>query len=223
MLRAAVAAGHAGRAEGQGHHGRAASSCSDDIVVGDHRRPHRAAGRQERLHPRRLPAHGRAGRGARRACWREKGWRSTRVVELKVDEGALVRRIENADRGDAGARRAGCARTTIRRSSRPGWRPTGAQTAPLIDYYREEGHTASRRRHGADRRGDRGDRLDRQRASKALHAWRTLPAARQSRRCRAKSGVAGRPQRRVNPRNQPPASAEPSRAGKKAPNAAGRR
>ena len=58
---------------------------------------------------------------------REKGLELDGVVELKVDEGMLVRRIEN--RGSPRRWRAGsrCARTTIRRCSRPGLRPTGAR------------------------------------------------------------------------------------------------
>ena len=46
----------------------------------------------------------------------EKGLKLDAVVELKVDEGRLLARIEIAHRGNAGARASRCARTTIRRS-----------------------------------------------------------------------------------------------------------
>ena len=49
------------------------------------------------------------------------------VVELKVDEGILIRRIEIAHRARCWRAASRCARTTIRRSSRPGSRPTGAR------------------------------------------------------------------------------------------------
>ena len=40
-----------------------------------------------------FPAHRAAGRGARRACWREKGLKLDHVIEMTVDEAALVDRI----------------------------------------------------------------------------------------------------------------------------------
>ena len=51
--------------------------CPDDIVVAIIADRIDAAGREERLHPRRLPAHGRAGRGARAACCARRAWSST--------------------------------------------------------------------------------------------------------------------------------------------------
>ena len=62
------------------------------------------------LHARRLSAHGAAGRGARPACWPSKGLKLDGVIELKVDEGILLERIENRiaemqARGETGARR----------------------------------------------------------------------------------------------------------------------
>ena len=45
----------------------------DEVVVGDHRRAHRTAGRQAGLHPRRLSAHRGAGRGAGDSCLRRRG------------------------------------------------------------------------------------------------------------------------------------------------------
>ena len=46
------------------------------------------------LHPRRLSAHGAAGARRSTACWREKGLKLDAVIELKVDEGILLERIE---------------------------------------------------------------------------------------------------------------------------------
>ena len=64
MLRAAVAAGTPVGLQGQGDHGPRRAGARRRRG-GDHRRPHRPARRQERLRPRRLPAHRGAGRGAR--------------------------------------------------------------------------------------------------------------------------------------------------------------
>ena len=52
---------------------------------------------QQRLHPRRLSAHRAAGGGARRHAGRE-GLELDAVIELKVDEAALLKRIEKPDR-----------------------------------------------------------------------------------------------------------------------------
>ena len=71
----------------------AASLVSDDIVIRiiaeriD--QPDCANG----LHPRRLPAHAAAGRRHSTRCWPSRARSSTLVIELKVDDAALVDRI----------------------------------------------------------------------------------------------------------------------------------
>ena len=66
-----IAVGQRTRPRGQGGDGCRRSSSpttsSSRMIAAAHRR----AGCRQGLHPRRLPAHRAAGRGARRACWRE--------------------------------------------------------------------------------------------------------------------------------------------------------
>ena len=91
---------------------------------------------------------------------RDKGLSSTRVIELKVDEGILLERIEKPGRP-----RRWRAGEPVRADDNPevlkkrldAYR---RQTAPLVDYYRDKGMLQDRRRHGADRRGGSRDRLD---------------------------------------------------------------
>jgi hypothetical protein len=97
---------------------------------------------------------------------RDKGMKLDGVVELKVDEGSLIKRIESRiketlARGEA-----------LRKDDDPEVLKTRLeayrrQTAPLIEYYRDkgllravEGAVTGRRWHGADRRCHGGDQLD---------------------------------------------------------------
>ena len=57
----------------------------------------------------------------------DKGLKLDGVVELKVDESALIRRIENRGSRRRWSAASPCGKTTIRRSSRHVWRPTGAR------------------------------------------------------------------------------------------------
>ena len=85
------------------------------------------------------------------ACWRERGLKLDAVIELKVDEGILLKRIEKrvaemTARGEKRARR--------RQSGGPrraASRPTGPRPPRWSDYYAAKGMLTSRGRHGPDR------------------------------------------------------------------------
>ena len=140
----------------------------DDVVVGDHRRPARRAGRRAGLRARRLSAHGEAGRGAGPAARRE-GAGLDGVIELKVDEGILLKRIEKR-LADMQARGEPARADDNPESFKTRLGAYRAQTAPLIDYYRAEGRAEERRRHGGDRRCDAVDRRGFGRRMKSLRS-----------------------------------------------------
>ena len=137
MLRAAVAAGTPIGLQGQGHHGARRTGAGRGRGR-DHRRPHRAAGRQEGLHPRRLPAHRRAGRGARQAARRE-GPQARRRDRTQGRRRHPARAHREARRRDAGAREKPCAPTTIPKRSRSGLPPTRRRPRRSSDHYRKKG------------------------------------------------------------------------------------
>ena len=93
MLRAEVAAGHADRAGGQGGHGVPAQLVSDDIIIAHAGHRVRAAGLRARASS--STASRAPFRRPRRStgCWPSKGMRLDAVIELKVDDAALVERI----------------------------------------------------------------------------------------------------------------------------------
>ena len=94
MLRAEVEAGTADRPARPRRSWSAGELVPDDIIIamlGARSRPQPDA--RQGLHPRRLPAHRAAGRGAGRACWRDKNMPLDHVIELQVDDAALVERI----------------------------------------------------------------------------------------------------------------------------------
>ena len=95
MLRAAVAAGTPVGLQRQGRSWRAASWSRRHRGRRSSPTGSTQPDAKQRLHPRRLPAHGAAGRGARPHARRRRASSSTRVIELKVDEGILHQRIEN--------------------------------------------------------------------------------------------------------------------------------
>ena len=75
------------------------------------------------------------------------------VIELKVDEAALLRADRQARRGDDGSRRAArSAPTTIRKSFKTRLDAYRELTAPVSAYYARRGELQSGGRHGADRR-----------------------------------------------------------------------
>ena len=146
---------HAGRPEGQGHHGARRTRARRGRGR-DHRRPHRPAGRQAGLHPRRLPAHGRRRPRRWNSCWPRRASKLDAVIELKVDDGILLERIETrvAEMQARGE--------TVRADDNPEslkkrLAAYHAQTAPLSAHYRGKGMLRDDRRHGPDRRGLGGD------------------------------------------------------------------
>ena len=92
MLRAAVAAGTEIGLEAKAVMA-AGELVSDEIVDGILSAPARRGRHRPRLHPRRLSAHRRAGRLARPAARPKRGCKLDHVIELEVDEDALVDRI----------------------------------------------------------------------------------------------------------------------------------
>ena len=95
MLRAAVAAGTPVGLKAKDIMDRG-ELVPDDIVVAIIADRIDAAGREERLHPRRLSAHGRRRPRRSTRMLREKGLKLDGVIELKVDEAAADQRIESA-------------------------------------------------------------------------------------------------------------------------------
>ena len=87
-----VASGSALGQAGPGDHGSGQAGARRHHDRAD-RRAHRRAPDAQGLHPRRLSAHRAAGRGARRDAGRRTAYGSTQVIELAVDEDALVDRI----------------------------------------------------------------------------------------------------------------------------------
>ena len=108
----------------------------DDVVVGIVADRIDQPDARQRLHPRRLPAHRAAGRGARPHA-QEKGLKLDGVIELKVDEDILIRRIETrafemrAMGSRPPGRQPGCAQAASGCLS--------AQTAPLVAHYKGKG------------------------------------------------------------------------------------
>ena len=84
------------------------------------------------------------------ACWPSAASSSTRVIELKVDEGILLKRIETrvAEMTARGEKLRADDNPEVLKGRLAAYR---AQTAPLADYYAGQGHAPRRGRHGADR------------------------------------------------------------------------
>ena len=136
------------------------------------------------------------------------------MIELKVDDDILVRRIESRVDADEGARRAAAAPTTIRRCSRSGSTAYRAQTAPLVDYYRRKG--ALRTVDGMASIDDVAAAIGR---ALADAAFRPVPArkAAAGRKPAARQGCAekpqGRPGKPPGPRPRPAKAAKAAKAG----------
>ena len=111
---------------------RRASSSPTTLIVGLDPRPDRAAGRARRLHPRRLPADGRAGRGARDAAGRKVG-RALGGCQLRGPRGG------RSSSGCSGARRGGGPRRRPAGDDPERLRVYREKTEPLVGFYRERG------------------------------------------------------------------------------------
>ena len=117
---------------------------SDEIVVGIVADRIERGGCQDGLHPRRLSAHGRPGRGARRDAGRARGMPLDAVIELERRRSrcwrrASRKRVAGDDRGAA----ARCGPTTIPEVFRKRLAAYREQTAPVSDYYGRTGRAAS--------------------------------------------------------------------------------
>ena len=174
----------------------------DEVVVGDHRRPHRRSPTPRNGFildgfPRTVPQARRSTR-----CWRRRACKLDAVIELKVDE-------RHPGRADREPRRARCRRAgePLRADDNPevlkqrldAYRE---QTAPLVDYYRGRARCATVDGMAADRRG--GGAIDwalaeRRAPAKAVHKPqavggqsgkpRTKPSRRQAARPQARQGA----------------------------------
>ena len=87
----------------------------------------------------------------------ERGLKLDGVIELKVDEGILLKRIETrvAEMTARGEKLRKDDNPEVLKGRLAAYR---AQTAPLTDYYARQGPAQERGRHGADRRRDRRHR-----------------------------------------------------------------
>ena len=88
----------------------------------------------------------------------ERGLKLDAVIELKVDEGILLRRIEKRSPRWSRAERRVRADDNPEVSERAACGAYRAQTAPLAGLLRRQRHAQERGRHGADRRGRGGHR-----------------------------------------------------------------
>ena len=86
----------------------------------------------------------------------ERGLKLDAVIELKVDEGILLRRIEKrvAEMTARGEKVRADDNPEVLKGRLVAYR---AQTAPLVGLLRRQRHAQERGRHGADRRGHGGD------------------------------------------------------------------
>ena len=87
----------------------------------------------------------------------ERGLKLDGVIELKVDEGILLKRIETrvAEMTARGEKLRADDNPEVLKGRLAAYR---AQTAPLTEHYAGQGHAQERGRHGADRRRHRGHR-----------------------------------------------------------------
>ena len=156
MLRAAVAAGTPVGLRAKAHHGRAASWCPtrwwwrSSPTASTSPTPSAASCSTASRAPCRR-------RRRSTACWPSAASSSTRVIELKVDEGILLKRIETrvAEMTARGEKLRADDNPEVLKGRLAAYR---AQTAPLADYYAGKGMLKTRGRHGADRRRHRRHR-----------------------------------------------------------------
>ena len=103
------------------------------------------------------------------ALLEQKGLKLDAVIEFKVDDEALRRPHRGPRQGDRRRR----APTTTPRRCKKRLAVYCEQTAPVVDYYRRQGHAEERRRHGhrSTRLPRRSTACSRQRQRTALKNW----------------------------------------------------
>ena len=150
MLRAAVAGRHAGRQAGQGIMD-ARRAGPRRVVVGDHRRPHRPAGRRQAASSSTASRAPCRRRRRSTACSQNKGLKLDARGRAQGRRRHPARPHRQAARDRRDARRAAARRRQPRGACKRGSRPTASRPRRWSTTTGGKGLLKTRRRHGADR------------------------------------------------------------------------